>query len=441
MGCGLTLLAQTGTSRTFYGSASLATAWKETSSSQSPHCYNFAEDPIPAGPNGNSWLELPFTFKIAGPPAMTASGSISIVCNNKGGWQIWMLKTMAEQFLGQPDVDKMPVVHDSPPPQGDETHYDCVVLGGGQAGLGVGGRMQSLVISYVVLDKNTHVGDSWRNRYRSAKLHTIREHAHLPFERTFDATRYPNEFLTKDQLAEGYEAWISRYKINVWSGAEMISASWDEETKWWTLRIQCAKAGGPKEIWCRYLIFAAGVGCHTPKMPSLENRNAFKGVVMHSNDYRDASAWSGKRGVIIGSANTAHDVAEDMLAADMASVCMVQRSPTLIVNTRHYSAITEKVYNENLDTAVADRKISTSPSAVSRLMMIGGLEKMQRDDPDYFDDCEKAGFMVDRDNDLMHALLVRRGGHYMDVGNMSNISSGKVKIRAAVLLESMCIFD
>lgn len=359
---------------------------------------------------------------------MTASGSISLVCNDDGLWQIWMLKTMGEQLIGESNVDKMSPLHESPPAQTDGQHYDCVVLGGGPAGLSVGGRLQTLGVSYVVLDKNAHVGDSWRNRYRSAKLHTIREHAHLPFERTFNAAEYPNEYLTKDQLAHGYEAWVSRHKINIRPSTELIAASWDGETEHWSLQLESENTEYPKKLSCRYFIYAAGIGSNIPKMPSLDDRDAFDGVVMHSKEYQDASAWSGKRGVIIGSANTAHDIAEDMLAAGVASVCMVQRSPTLIVNTSHYSAISAGIYNENLDTAVADQKLSTTPAAVSRLTLIGGLGKMHMNDPGYLDGVESAGFKVDHDSDLMHALLVRRGGHYMDVGGMKNISTGKVRL-------------
>ena len=47
--------------------------------------------------------------------------------------------------------------------------FDCVVVGGGQAGLATGGRLKALGVSYVVLDKNERVGDSWKLRYDCAK--------------------------------------------------------------------------------------------------------------------------------------------------------------------------------------------------------------------------------------------------------------------------------
>jgi cation diffusion facilitator CzcD-associated flavoprotein CzcO len=68
---------------------------------------------------------------------------------------------------------------------------------------------------------------------------------------------------------------------------------------------------------------------------------------MHSKDYKNASDWKGKHGVVVGTANTGnksfslsvlliltffdslgHDIAEDMVEAGLASVTMVQRNKT-----------------------------------------------------------------------------------------------------------------
>ncbi|KAG8166192.1 hypothetical protein KVR01_004744 [Diaporthe batatas] len=68
--------------------------------------------------------------------------------------------------------------------------------------------------------------------------------------------------------------------------------------------------------------------CHTPVVPHWPNRDSFRGQVIHSVDYHDAEPWKGLRGIVIGSGNTGHDVASDMVAAGLSSVTMVQRSPT-----------------------------------------------------------------------------------------------------------------
>jgi cation diffusion facilitator CzcD-associated flavoprotein CzcO len=48
------------------------------------------------------------------------------------------------------------------------------VVGGGQAGLGIGGRLQALNVSYLVVDKFGTVGDSWDSRYDSTKRELAR---------------------------------------------------------------------------------------------------------------------------------------------------------------------------------------------------------------------------------------------------------------------------
>jgi cation diffusion facilitator CzcD-associated flavoprotein CzcO len=67
-----------------------------------------------------------------------------------------------------------------------------------------------------------------------------------------------------------------------------------------------------------------------PVMPEYPRRNTFEGIILHSSTYTDAKEWKGKRGVVIGTANTGHDVAEDMVAAELSEVTMVQRSKTCV---------------------------------------------------------------------------------------------------------------
>lgn len=54
-----------------------------------------------------------------------------------------------------------------------ETEYfDVVVIGGGQAGLSVGYHLAKRDRSFVILDANERIGDSWRERWDSLRLFT-----------------------------------------------------------------------------------------------------------------------------------------------------------------------------------------------------------------------------------------------------------------------------
>lgn len=332
--------ALTGTSRTFYSASSVITAWRETTSDAKAEAFKLDSSTakISRMPNGSTWLDCQFTFEAKAPPSRTCMGIISMVPDQVGEWRIWVLRTILNQLKGQRNADVLePLVHRSisnghtvvngdSATQGlhEQNEFQCVVAGGGQAGLSVGGRFKALGLSYVILDSHPNVGDSWKSRYRSARLHTPREYAHLPFDRTFPSTY--QEFLTKDDLARGYAAWVEKFGINVWQQTSLISGNWNATDRKWSLMIQ--RGQERQQIRCQHLVLAIGPGGQTPVAPQYPEREKFRGTVLHSHEYTDPSAFRGKNGIVIGTANTAHDVADDMVQAGLASVWMVQRSPT-----------------------------------------------------------------------------------------------------------------
>ena len=184
--------ALTGTLRTFYSAPVVGAAWKERASRHHP--VNFTLNPHSPriarhGPK-TSWVEAGFVFETEGPLPTKCSGFVSLVPDGNGGWKIWMLRTILEQLKGHenPDVltPRAEVVNGTSngvnghaePAVGmtngvnghtEACHFDCVVVGAGQAGLSTAGRMKALGLSCVVLDRNPRVGDNWMLRYDSVK--------------------------------------------------------------------------------------------------------------------------------------------------------------------------------------------------------------------------------------------------------------------------------
>jgi thioredoxin reductase len=324
--------ALTGTLRTFYGASSISKAWEDTSNVIQPGPFSVnpkSRQVVDLGGRA-SWLQAIFTFERAGSPEATCSAIVALIPDSKGGWLIWSLRTIIEQLKGQGNVDVLEPISSEIGMANDDlngaangvpgpTHFECVVVGGGQAGLILGGRLKALSVNYVVLDKRNEVGDSWKTRYTSAKLHTTCEYAHLPFDRTFPA--HYQEWLTKDELAQGYRDWVFKFGINVWQKSKVTSGIWDSSQKLWTLAV--LQADQERLITCSQIVLAGGGGSQVPLMPEYPGRDAFEGMILHSGTYLDANEWKGKRGVIIGTANTGHDVAEDMLAAELSEVTMV----------------------------------------------------------------------------------------------------------------------
>ena len=48
-------------------------------------------------------------------------------------------------------------------------YFDTVIVGGGMCGLAMGGRLKTLGVSYVCLEREQSLEDPWAKRYKSAR--------------------------------------------------------------------------------------------------------------------------------------------------------------------------------------------------------------------------------------------------------------------------------
>ena len=147
---------------------------------------------------------------------------------------------------------------------------------------------------------------------------------------------------------------------------------------------------------------------------------------MHSINYMNCESWTGKKAVIVGAANTAHDIAEDMVHAGLESVTMIQRGATCVVPAEYMRANIEPLYSKDSDIEAMDRIYQSMPTALARLMLNYGLNSFAVKQPERFDALEKAGYKVEREIDMIHILYERVGGHHMDVGASAMVISGQV---------------
>ena len=116
-----------------------------------------------------------------------------------------------------------------------------------------------------------------------------------------------------------------------------------------------------------------------------------------------------------------------MLAASLSSTTMLQRSRTAVLPVEYYSEHNDKLYNNTTPTEVADRLMWALPTSVFRQLSMNGIRApAEEEEPERFDALEKAGFRVERFPDLLHFLVERFGGHYMNVGASQKIADGQV---------------
>ena len=171
------LYALTGTLRTFYSPTGILVAWSHLTANphSKPTNFQLAESSamvFRAGPV--CWIQATFTFEIG---VRECQAIVSLVRGEDGEWGIWLLRTILDGFQGERSVDFLEPEKRVQSQNGkvrweeeNMSHFDCVIVGAGQVGLDVAGRLKALGgVKYVVLEKNAEVGDNWKKRYDSCK--------------------------------------------------------------------------------------------------------------------------------------------------------------------------------------------------------------------------------------------------------------------------------
>jgi putative flavoprotein involved in K+ transport len=305
-----------------------------------------------------------------------------------------------------------------------------VIVGGGQGGIALGARLRQLGVPTIILEKNDRPGDSWRNRYKSLCLHDPVWYDHLPY------IKFPENwpvFAPKDKIGDWLEMYTRVMELNYWTRTTCKSAKYDEATKEWTLVVD--RDGQQVILKPKQLVLATGMSgkANMPRFPGMET---FKGDQHHSSQHPGPDAYRGKKAVVIGSNNSAHDICAALWENDV-DVTMVQRSSTHIVRSDTLMDIglgalySEQAVRSGVTTEKADLIFASLPYRILHEFQIPLYDQMREKDADFYAGLEKAGFWLDwgADGSGLFLKYLRRGsGYYIDVGASQLIIDGKIKL-------------
>ncbi|MEP1612197.1 MAG: NAD(P)/FAD-dependent oxidoreductase [Roseobacter sp.] len=305
-----------------------------------------------------------------------------------------------------------------------------VIIGGGQGGIGLGARLRQLGVPTIIIEKNERPGDSWRNRYKSLCLHDPVWYDHLPY------LPFPPNwpvFAPKDKLGDWLEMYTKVMELNYWTRSTCQNASYDETNKEWHVTVD--RDGEQVVLKPKQLIFATGMSAKA-NVPVLPGMDSFNGDQHHSSKHPGPDAYKGKKAVVIGSNNSAHDICAALWENDV-DVTMVQRSSTHIVRSEPLMEIglgdlySERAVAAGMTTNKADMIFASLPYAILHDFQIPVYDKIKEVDADFYAGLEKAGFQLDwgADGSGLFMKYLRRGsGYYIDVGASQLIIDGKIKL-------------
>ncbi|KAI1336015.1 hypothetical protein F5Y15DRAFT_216306 [Xylariaceae sp. FL0016] len=374
-------------------------------------------------------------------------GVVRIVKN--GEWKIWTFFTSMEKLKGHEEQTGLKrsngVEHGAQAGRKNwkerrqaETEFEngdpeVLIIGCGQAGLSVHARLKMLNVPALTIDVSENIGDNWRNRYHQLVLHDPIWYDHMPY---INFPEFWPIFTPKDKLADFLKSYADMLELNVWNTTSLESSKWDDAKKQWTVEVKRKFSDGRIEtrtMHPKHIVQATG---HSGKKnyPDFKGMENFKGdVLCHSSEFKGAKNGKDRKAVIIGSCNSALDIAQDYYEHGY-DVTLVQRSSTTVMSSETVLKLLlgPLYYEGGPPVEDADLLAWSMPSEVFKASNADVNELQEAHDREVLDGLNKAGFKTDRgpmNTGLWMKYLHRGGGYYIDVGTSRLIIDGKVKVK------------
>ncbi|MBS0537469.1 MAG: NAD(P)/FAD-dependent oxidoreductase, partial [Proteobacteria bacterium] len=241
-------------------------------------------------------------------------------------------------------------------------------------------------------------------------------------------------YTPKDKMGDWLESYVKIMELDYWASSPCRSARYDEKRGEWTVVVE--REGKKVTLRPKHLVIATGMSGF-PEVPRFPGADVFKGKQHHSSQHRGGEGFAGKKCVVVGSNNSAHDIAADLWEHG-ADVTLLQRSPTLVVRAetlgRNRPLYSEEALAKGITTDKADFTVASLPYALQPAASKPMMAQIRKDDAGFYDGLGKAGFKLTfgEDETGIGTMYIRRGsGYYIDVGASELIADGRIKLKSA----------
>lgn len=199
------------------------------------------------------------------------------------------------------------------------TRRDVVVVGAGPAGLAAAAGLRRAGQDPLVIDRSATVGSAWRTRYDSFRLHTIRWLSGLP------GMPIPAQFgpwVARDNFVSYLERYGRQFGIQPQFGTALLGLSRTDDG--WSLDTTAGTIEAGR------VVLATGAS-NEPDLPPWTGIESFEPELLHSSTYRRPDPYAGRRVLVVGSGNSATEVAVDLVRHGGISVELAVRTPPSIL--------------------------------------------------------------------------------------------------------------
>ncbi len=191
----------------------------------------------------------------------------------------------------------------------NEKIFDVIVIGGGHAGLAASYYLRQKQIFHVVLERG-HIGESWRTqRWNSFVLNSSNKFNILPG----DSNVFDNEdaFCSAHEFVKSLESYVRKFQLPVIENCDVGSVEKKEDSGFFVITAQ--ENGRASEYACKQVIIASG-GQNSIQIPAFSKNISPDILQLHAAAYRNPQSLMPGAVLVIGSAQSGTQIAEDLVA-------------------------------------------------------------------------------------------------------------------------------
>lgn len=247
--------------------------------------------------------------------------------------------------------------------------YDVLIIGGGQAGLLTGYYLKNKKLSFLIVDANKRIGDSWRKRYDSLRLLTLRANDSLP---GMKLEGDPNDYPTKDEIADYLEKYANYFDLPVKLNTT-IHKLIKQDDKF--------KAYSENRIFYSKVVIIA-TGAFQKHFLPFKSNFKIKTFQIHSANYKNPKQIPSGRVLIVGGGYSGSQITSELVLTHSVSFSTKGR----LIRTSRYDLLykiflkilglqiltkivnifsIKKIDEPNLDDLLKNKKITLKPELIN----------------------------------------------------------------------------
>ena len=178
---------------------------------------------------------------------------------------------------------------------------NTIIVGGGQAGLSTSYYLKQHGRDHIILEQANQAASAWRKRWDSFTLITPNWTVRLPgAEYRGD---HPDSFMTRDEVIGYFEKYVEQFELPIEFGNRAMSVESIEDG----YLVRTKKA----EFEAANVVIASGV-FQQPKIPPLSTNLSSDIHQLHSSEYRNPEALPAGGVLVVGSAQSGAQIAEEL---------------------------------------------------------------------------------------------------------------------------------